>query len=182
MFDDLMDWFSGGLDWLKSNSGVSLLNNTSTALNFYNQYKAYNELQRVNLINSKQIDLAKQSLYSSLVSKLGVSNLRYSELTSKVNAKERQAVGSDAFYAGSHGIEIYGSAVQDMFHNINAMEQTKTDLYYTNILNRNTLVSATENKATQYSLLQHEYNTKARNYRKFGTLDIFSSMLGELLK
>ena len=166
--------------FLRTRTSQHLFSTLGFVANIWSQASYYNELHRSNLMNAEQYNIAEKSLLVSSNEYANELYQNYLENASLVGAKERALVGRTEAYFGSRGVEIFGSAVQDMFKNINAMEKTKTDLYENYVRNIGRLSSATANRLAQYSLLESESHRKATHAKTYGAFDILSTGLQSL--
>lgn len=166
--------------FLQSRTSQHLFSTLSSVANIWSTANYYNELHRSSLISAEQYNVAQKSLLVSSNEYANELYQNYLENISLVGAKERALVGRTEAYFGSRGVEIFGSAVQDMYKNIDAMEKTKTDLYENYVRNIGRLSSATANRLAQYSLLESESHRKARHAKTWGTLNTLSVGLQSL--
>ena len=157
--------------FLLSRSSQHLFSNISGLAQTYGTYKYYNEQQRANLINAEQYNISQQSLLNSTQEYSDTAYLNYLENYNIASSQERNVVGKTSAYFASRGVEVFGSAVQDMYKNVNAMENTKTDLYENYVRNLYRYKSGAENKMSSYSLLGSEAKHKANENRWFGVLN-----------
>ena len=157
--------------FLLSRSSQHLFSGLSGLAQTYGTYKYYNEQQRADLINSAQYGIAQQSLLNSAQEYSGTAYLNYLENYSAIGARERNAVGATSAYFGARGVEVFGSAVQNMYKDVNAMENTKTDLYQNYVRNLYRYKTGVMNKESAYSLLGSEARRKANENRWFGVLN-----------
>jgi len=157
--------------WLTSRSSQHLFSGLAGLAQTYGTYKYYNEMQRSNLTNAEEYDLSKQSLLNSAQEYSGTAYLNYLENYAAVGSKERSVSGQTSAYFTSRGVEVYGSAVQDLYHNINAMENTKTGLYENYVRDLYRVKTGIADKMSNYSLLESQSHRKANENRWFGVLN-----------
>lgn len=166
--------------WLQTRTSEHIFDTLGDIANIWSKTNYYHELRRSNLINAEQYNIAQHSLLASSNEYANELYQNYLENVALIGAKERALVGKTEAYFGSRGVEIFGSAVQDMFKNINSMEKTKTDLYENYVRNIGRLSSATANRLAQYSLLESESRRRAIHAKTYGAFDILSTGLQSL--
>jgi len=166
--------------FLKSRTSQHIFSGLSSSLNIFSKYSYYHELQRSSLLNSAQYGLAKQSAINTAQELSDTLYQNYLENYSIIGERERSLVGKTEGYFASRGVEIFGSAVQDMMKNIDSMEKTKMSLYENYVRQVGRIDTATRNQLTRYSLLQSGANRRARHARLYGALDIASTGLSAM--
>ncbi len=133
------------------------------ALSYYADKLQYDENTAVMQDNMQQLNEGLKSFYGAMNENIVNRTLNYEIQNAALLNKGRQITSTGKAYYGSHGVSLFGSAVQTMAYNVNQIDKARQNLYLSYLQHYGEAERAAQNKYRETSILVKQIGRQYEN-------------------